>query len=106
MKSNLKTFRRSIMLKKSLEEVVAKIQAENKAQAEEEKKHLEEILNDEDDLFLHYEKTVDPIYAQPELIMVADEILHENRCIGCEEWNPILCPAGDCSAKIFSNIFY
>ncbi len=90
--------------KKSLEEVVAKIQAQNKVQIEDEKNHPEEeVLDNEDERFLPDDEIIDPVYAQPELIMVADEILHRDCCINCEEWDPVLCRAGDCPAEIFTN---
>lgn len=90
--------------KKSLEEVVAKIQAQNKAQIEEEKKHPEEeVFDNDDELFLPDDGNTDSVYAQPELILVADEILHKDCCINCEEWDPVLCRAGDCPAEIFTN---
>ena len=87
--------------KRDLSELVNEIKAQN---ADKQK-----LINEEDENALRSEEEddgipedpVDPIYGLPEFQEAAKQISEKDCCRFCEDWNPVLCRAGDCPAGLF-----
>jgi len=89
--------------KRRLLNVVAEIKAQNALSQKEGEKTEEEILA-ENGITIIPDENIDPIYSLSELEQVAEKLLDRECCINCDEWNPVLCRAGDCPAGIYEPV--